>query len=253
MAITLDGTAGITTPEIISTAGPVVVNGSAPDNSLVVAANGNVGIGSSSPSSKLEVNTGSLAAYFTRTAGDTGVLDPAFGIATTASTTRLGSSGDLQFMVGAVGTAAISQTEKMRIASDGKLFVGGTTSIGADAQVTIDAGTTNATTYNTLAARGGSRMYIQQQQTTSVSTTATVICTPGLYAGLCLIHGSDGTNRFQDLVMMSIGSGNVSVINSFSVSGTPASRTYSQSSSTYRIAMASGTYTVQFTAITMSS
>ena len=96
-------------------------------------------------------------------------------------------------------------------------------------------------------------MYIQQQQTTSVSTTATVICTPGLYAGLCLIHGFDGTNRFQDLVMMSIGTGNVSVINSFSVSGTPASRTYSQSSSTYRLAMASGTYTVQFTAITMSS
>jgi len=55
MAITLDGTAGITTPEIISTAGPVVVDASAPDNSLVVAANGNVGVGKSTPGRALDI------------------------------------------------------------------------------------------------------------------------------------------------------------------------------------------------------
>jgi hypothetical protein len=42
MPITLDGTAGITTPEIISTGGPVVVNASAPDNSMVIDASGRI-------------------------------------------------------------------------------------------------------------------------------------------------------------------------------------------------------------------
>jgi len=209
---------------------------------------GNVGIGESSPAGKFH-------ARFDAGAGDGHTAKYIF------------QSIDQRLTIGTYYEAGVAQNSRIQSSSasgvvaplllnpdGGNIFIGSTgVSIGATARVTIDAGTTNATTYNTLAARGGSRMYIQQQQTTSVSTTATVICTPGLYAGLCLIHGSDGTNRFQDLVMMSIGTGNVSVINSFSVSGTPASRTYSQTSSTYRLAMASGTYTVQFTAITMSS
>jgi hypothetical protein len=42
MPITLDGTAGITTPEIISTGGPVVINASAPDNSMVMTSVGSI-------------------------------------------------------------------------------------------------------------------------------------------------------------------------------------------------------------------
>jgi len=50
MPITLDGTAGITTPEIISTGGPVVINASAPDNSMVIDANGILLVGSTNGS-----------------------------------------------------------------------------------------------------------------------------------------------------------------------------------------------------------
>jgi|GEM_PF-2390496 len=52
MAITLNGTTGITTPDITSDSytGPLNVSASAPDNSLVVDSAGNVGIGTSSPS-----------------------------------------------------------------------------------------------------------------------------------------------------------------------------------------------------------
>ena len=56
MAITLDGTTGITTPEITSAGGPLVVNASAPDSSVVVDASGNVGIGVT-PSSVLHVKS----------------------------------------------------------------------------------------------------------------------------------------------------------------------------------------------------
>jgi hypothetical protein len=109
--------------------------------------------------------------------------------------------------------------------------------------------TLDATTYNTASFQGGSVLTIQNQQTTSVSTSAVVIATTGIYATLAIVYGSDGTNRFQDLVMFGLGTGTVNVINSFTVGGSPASRTYSQSSSTYRLQMGSGTYTVQFSGL----
>jgi hypothetical protein len=54
MAITLDGTTGITTPDITSS-GSLNIDASAPDNSLVVNSSGNVGIGTSSPGARLDV------------------------------------------------------------------------------------------------------------------------------------------------------------------------------------------------------
>ena len=61
MAITLNGTTGITTPDITSEAGLTVDGVSfasgAPANTLVTTSGGNVGIGTSSPSRKLDVRT----------------------------------------------------------------------------------------------------------------------------------------------------------------------------------------------------
>jgi len=146
-----------------------------------------------------------------------------------------------------------SVTERMRIDSNGNIYFSTAgTQIGS-AKVSILSGTTNATQYTTLANTGGSTMYVNQQQTTSVSTAATVILATPLYATLALVHGSDGTNRFSDLVLMSVGTGTVNVISSLSAAGTPAARTYSQASSTFKLAMASGTYTVQVSAICMNS
>jgi hypothetical protein len=96
-------------------------------------------------------------------------------------------------------------------------------------------------------------MFVQQQETTSVSTSAVVILTPDLFGSLCVIQGSDGTNRFQDLAMFGLATATVNVITSLSISGSPSSRTYSQSGSAYRVAMGSGTYTVQVSALSMSS
>jgi len=56
MAITLDGTNGITTPEIVSSGGPLVVDSGAPDNSVVVNSAGNlkavatISVGNATPS-----------------------------------------------------------------------------------------------------------------------------------------------------------------------------------------------------------
>ena len=139
-------------------------------------------------------------------------------------------------------------SERMRIDSSGNVLVGTTGQIKSSKQ-SIYSGATNATTYNTASFQGGSVLTVQNQQTTSVSTSATVIATTGIYATLALVYGSDGTNRFQDLIMVGLATGTVNVINSFTVGGTPASRTYSQSSSTYRLQMGSGTYTVQFSGL----
>jgi hypothetical protein len=142
--------------------------------------------------------------------------------------------------------------EAMRIDSSGNLLVGATSQIGSE-KLGVTSGTTNATQYTTIATKGGSSFYVNQQQTTSVSTSATVILASPSYLTFCLVHGSNGTDRFSDVVSMSVGTGTVNVINSLSAGGSPASRTYSQSSSTFRLAMASGTYTVQVTALTMNS
>jgi hypothetical protein len=138
----------------------------------------------------------------------------------------------------------------MLINSSGNIGVGTTS---PTAKITAYSGGANATTYNTMiAAGGGSTATIQNQGTTSVSTSATTILTSGQYGSLCLVFGSDGTNRFMDVVLFGLGTGTVNVISSLSVAGSPSARTYSQSSSTYKLAMASGTYTVQVVAFSMS-
>jgi len=94
---------------------------------LTILEGGNVGIGSTAPSGKLEVNTASGTAYFTRTAGDNGTTAPAIGIATASTAPRMYSYGDLQFWNAAVGGTA---TNKMTLFANGNLAVGTTTDAG---------------------------------------------------------------------------------------------------------------------------
>jgi hypothetical protein len=90
-----------------------------------IDSSGNVGIGSSTPAGKFEVNTGSSAAYFTRTAGNAGTSSPAFAILTDSVGSRLYSWGDaMKFHTIAVGG---SPSERMRIDSSGNVQIGGST------------------------------------------------------------------------------------------------------------------------------
>ena len=158
---------------------------------------------------------------------------------TDLKTWRLGTHPSGHLSIETVNDAYTSAAERMRIDSSGAL--------------TVTAGSTNATQYTPITSIGGSTLFVDQQQTTSVSTTATVILASPRYATLALVHGSDGTNRFSDLVLMSVGTGTVNVISSLTASGSPAARTYSQTSSTFRLAIASGTYTVRVASIGINS
>jgi hypothetical protein len=185
----------------------------------------------------------------TTTGGQT--VEFAAGAVGTPSVTTTGDTNTGIYFPSADTVAiAIGGAETARFNSSANFGVG-TNNPGY--KLTVNAGATNATTYTTAAFSGGSTVYIQQQQTTSVSTSATTILTPNLYVSLCLVHGSDGTNRFVDLIMCGLGTGTVNVISSLTASGTPAVRTYAQSGSTYKLTMASGTYTVQVYAMSLTS
>jgi hypothetical protein len=238
---------------------------------------GNVGIGTSGPVSKLQV----LGARYTANAGYQGVgylsSSDAFGadvgaglilgggytstltteFAQIAGVKENSTSGDYSgAMLLYTRTNGLGPLyERMRINSAGNIGIGVAGTING-ARLSVSAGTANATTYKVFATEGGSTVQYQQQKTTSVSTSATTILTPGdgPYAGLALIFGHDGSgNRFIDLVMFSVGTGTLNVISSLGASGSPAARTYSQGSSTYKLAMASGTYTVEVMIIGMGS
>ena len=134
----------------------------------------------------------------------------------------------------------------------GNLLVGQTSTPDVAKLAITQTTAYNSGTYNLTTMKAASAATYDQLQSTSVSTTATVILSSGLYASFMIVFGSDGTNRFIDLVLAGLGNGTVTVVSSHSVSGTPAARTYSQSSSTYRLAMASGTYTIQVRAISLT-
>ena len=173
------------------------------------------------------------------------------GIGTNSSAARLtvrGDTGDNATIDIKNNTTNIWKLWNDNGASALNFQYNGTTTVKFNA-----SGTANATQYTTVQTTGGSTMYVNQQQTTSVSTSATTILATPAYATLALVHGSDGTNRFSDLVLMSVGTGTVNVISSLNAGGSPAARTYTQASSTFKLAMASGTYTVQVSAICMNS
>jgi hypothetical protein len=135
MAITLNGTTGITTPDITSEAGLTVDGVSfasgAPANTLVTTSGGNVGIGTSSPvtgNSKLTVTTGVTAQDGTT---------PALQLYNTGAGSNLKywritstTTGAMAFET--VNDAYSAATERMRIDSSGNLLHGNTSGSSTD-------------------------------------------------------------------------------------------------------------------------
>jgi hypothetical protein len=146
MAIVLNGTTGITTPDITSS-GSLNIDASAPDNSLVVTSAGNVGIGTSSPRD--------VAGYVSLGLNDTtgGLLD------FYANGTRVGGivgvSGSLQIGT-ATATPLIFNTdtnERARIDSSGRTLIGITASRPNGGVLQVSAqGQTGLVTYTTSTA-----------------------------------------------------------------------------------------------------
>jgi hypothetical protein len=121
MSLVLDGTAGITTPEITSAGGPLVVNESAPDNSVVVNASGNMGIGTSSPGSKLHVKAATNQNLYVTGAGSL-----ANAVTLAAVNDAVSANVPLEVRFGSALGFYQDNTERARIDSSGSLLVGTT-------------------------------------------------------------------------------------------------------------------------------
>lgn len=115
---------------------------------------------------------------------------------------------------------------------------------------TANQGNTNATSYlvekyplggnNTASNIGG-------QTTTGVTTAATAIYTPVDVGGnLVIVTGSDGTNKFNDLVMCNKTTGATQIFGGASgnYAGAPATRTYG-GTTTCQLTMSTGTYSIR--------
>ena len=165
------------------------------------------------------------------------------------------TDGSFTFNRASSGTAgnAITFNQAMTLDASGNLLVGNTAFANGGKMLSYATSAFSNNTYNPLelGSAGGATVNHQVQKTT-VSTSQTVILNTNLYASLVVVFGSDGTNRFIDLVLFGLGTATVNVISSLSASGTPAARTYAQTSSAYRLTMASGTYTVQAYAMSMN-
>jgi len=140
MAITLDGTTGITTPGLTNTGTETVVNltttgnttlGDATSDTLTVGvtgivkdASGNVGIGTASPSYPLDIRTTSGGGFGVSLSGGTTI--------TTAQGTT--TNVDMNFVTKGTGLYTFTQgsTERMRISSGGVVLIGATAATAAE-------------------------------------------------------------------------------------------------------------------------
>jgi hypothetical protein len=128
MAITLNGTTGISNDGGYTGDG-VSFADTTPANTLVTTTGGNVGIGTSTPTARLDVTGSSFATAnvnFARRTDDTTVSTAVTWSSSDGNYMARNNGGALTFNSGnTIGSSA--GTERMRITSDGNLMVGTTT------------------------------------------------------------------------------------------------------------------------------
>ena len=128
MTITLNGTTGITTPDVTSS-GSLNIDASAPDDSLVVDASGNVGVGISAPTS---VGGGADLGIY-RSGGSRIVLNN-----NSRYLAIRGDSGSDDLRIAARGSSDTVDVDIATFTTSGNLLVGKTASSNAVVGVDID-------------------------------------------------------------------------------------------------------------------
>jgi hypothetical protein len=225
---------------------PFTVEGYAPDASLYVRSNGNVGLGTSTPAVRLDVKgsaagqatarlqnssaTGYSGTEYLDNAGNVGLF---FGVDNAASTTRLNSVNNNPIVI------LTNSTERMRVTSGGKVGIGTSSpadklhvfeNVDANTLLTVENPNTGLSANGTLRAKsdtatvnfqahGSGRTLSRFGQTLGSWAEFLQVSGNGLIIGTLvdkpLILGTNSTNRLQIG-----GTGGVTVNGNFTVTGT---------------------------------
>ena len=224
-----------------------------------IDSNGNVGIGTVSPTTQLSLSQGGngnnlnvlsrthlggtyssnslILGYSVK--ADTTANDRMIGTETNsgggAPAAILMNSGVMQFHTAtSVTSGSAFSSERMRIFSSGGVSIGNIT----------DPGATNLSV--TGSNYVGVARYAPPQVTANVSTSATDILVVVASVNICWVLGTSGANYFLDLISVRAG-GEVVVLQSYTLLGSPAARTYAIPVANARLTMASSTYRVTVT------
>jgi hypothetical protein len=219
--------------------------GTAGDNisftqAMTLDSSGNLGIGTSSPTRKLDVATAGVS--YIRASNTTNSVNVDMYAATAVGGFGTQSNHPLDFFT--------NNTDRARIDTSGNLLVGAT-AVGNGGKLYVNGSISLGT--STTGAQS-SMAKDTTQLTTSISTSATTIYTDissgmsSASAGYFIIYGSNNAGAgFMDVVIAKA-SGTPVVVSSSTIEGSPAARTYSVSSFALRLTMASGTYNVNLKA-----
>ena len=174
--------------------------GGAENQSIRFKAGGNVGIGTSSPTQKLHVDSGDA---LIKSAYDaTGTTNAYMYFATRASgnwrNSTIGNTGtDLIFSTGGTGTTHSNATERMRIASTGQVFVGTTSSVDAG-QFIVSA---DPSTYNHITTIPEANAAYNALTMTNSSGTRLGAITVGTSGSTAITYGNSSDYRLKENIV----------------------------------------------------
>ena len=203
-----------------------------------IDSSGNLGIGTSSPASRLTTSGG------TGTTNGLTIIDTDYS----NDTHQIYGNNSLHLSAGTGGAGAIlfrtGGSERARIDSSGNLLVGTTANV-TGAKFNLAQGASNGVMYQLAQFTGGSGTGgntvggLKRQSTASVANSATTILSSMSFGELIVVTGTGSGAIFADLLMGSYNT--IAVISSNTQQGSPASRTYSVSSGALQLTMGSAT------------